>query len=388
MKLFILLSRVPFPLEKGDKLRAFNHIRCLSKYHEVHLFCLSDTEIHPQAVEVLEKYCMTITIARISKLRIYFGLLRTIFTRLPFQVGFFYNSIIKRKILAKIAEVKPDHVFCQLIRVTEYVKDLKIPKTLDFQDVFSKGAERMSSDSSLLMNFILKIEAKRVKKYEYTVFDYFNNKIIISAPDRDAIDHPDNQSIHVIPNGVDTDFFKPNIAIKHYDILFTGNMAYPPNINGVEFLVYQILPRLLKFRPEIKILIAGASPDKRVLRLASKNVTVSGWVEDIRTSYSDSKIFVAPMQIGTGLQNKLLEAMAMKLPCVTSGLANNALMSVEEVEILVGYSPDDYAKKIILLLDDKETYNRISEAGYNLVINKYNWETQVKKIHELIIKSG
>ena len=243
----------------------------------------------------------------------------------------------------------------------------------------------MSSDSSLLMNIVLKIEARRVKKYEHYIFGFFTNKIIISAPDRDAIDHPDNQNIQIIPNGVDTDYFSPVETKKNYDILFTGNMAYAPNVNGVEFLVYQILPELIKQRPDIKILIAGTTPDKRVLRLNSENVKVSGWVEDIRKCYSESKIFVAPMQIGTGLQNKLLEAMAMKLPCVTSGLANNALFATEDVEILVGYSPDDYARKILTLLDDINVYKRMAEAGYQFVLNKFNWEVQVEKLNQLMI---
>jgi len=385
VKLFVLLSRVPYPLEKGDKLRAFNQIRCLSKYYEIHLFCLNDKDLNPQALEVLKQYCKTVTVVRLKRIHIYIGLLRALFSGLPFQVGFFYHPFIKKKIVECIGLIQPDHVFCQLIRVAEYVKDINIPKTLDYQDVFSKGAERMSSDSSLLMNIVLKIEARRVKKYEHYIFGFFTNKIIISAPDRDAIDHPDNQNIQIIPNGVDTDYFSPVETKKNYDILFTGNMAYAPNVNGVEFLVYQILPELIKQRPDIKILIAGTTPDKRVLRLNSENVKVSGWVEDIRKCYSESKIFVAPMQIGTGLQNKLLEAMAMKLPCVTSGLANNALFATEDVEILVGYSPDDYARKILTLLDDINVYKRMAEAGYQFVLNKFNWEVQVEKLNQLMI---
>jgi len=125
-----------------------------------------------------------------------------------------------------------------------------------------------------------------------------------------------------------------------------------------------------------------------VLKLASDDVTVSGWVEDMRDCYAKSRIFVAPMQIGTGLQNKLLEAMAMKLPCVTSGLANNALQATEDSEILVGYSPEDYADKIVMLLKDREVYNRIANGGYNFILKNYDWETQVEKIHRLIMGAG
>jgi sugar transferase (PEP-CTERM/EpsH1 system associated) len=384
MKLFVLLSRVPYPLEKGDKLRAFNHIRYLAKFYEIHLFCVNDSDLHPEAKEILSQYCKSVTIVRINKINIYLGLIRALFNGLPLQVGFFYHPFIKRLILAKIAEIKPDHIFCQLIRVAEYVKDLKIPKTLDYQDVFSKGAERMSNQSSFFMKPILQLEAKRVEKYETDIFDFFNNKVIISEPDRDAINHPENNKIIVIPNGVDVDFFSHYSLPKEYDILFSGNMAYPPNINSVEYLIQQVLPELQKIKPGIKILIAGASPDKKVLKLASENVTITGWVENIRDCYAKSKIFVAPMQIGTGLQNKLLEAMAMKLPCVSSGLANNALHASEDTEILIGYSPQDYAAKIINLLDNPQIYQKIAEGGYRFVHENYNWDFQVEKLHKLI----
>jgi polysaccharide biosynthesis protein PslH len=388
MTLFFLLSRVPYPLEKGDKLRAFNHIKYLSKFHSIHLFCINDSDLHPEANEILLQYCKSITIVRLSKINIYLGLIRALFNGLPLQVGFFYHPFIKKKILSKIQEIKPDHIFCQLIRVAEYIKDLKIPKTIDYQDVFSKGAERMSTQASILMKPLLQLEAKRVEKYETQIFDFFDNKIIISEPDRDAINHPENQSIVVIPNGVDADFFSHYSLPKEYDILFTGNMAYPPNINSVEYLIQQVLPELQKVKPDIRILIAGASPDKRVLKLASENVNVTGWVENIRDCYAKSKIFVAPMQIGTGLQNKLLEAMAMKLPCVSSGLANNALHAVEDIEILIGYSPEDYSSKIVKLLDNADEYQKIAEGGYQFVHKNYNWDIQVEKLQQLITASS
>jgi polysaccharide biosynthesis protein PslH len=385
VKLFVLLSRVPYPLEKGDKLRAFNQIRLLSKYYEIHLFCINDTDLHPEAYNILSQYCNSVSIVRLSKINIYLGLIRALFNGLPLQLGYFYHPFIKKQILDKIAEIRPNHIFCQLIRVAEYVKDLNVPKTLDYQDVFSKGAERMSNQSSVFMKPILKLEAKRVEIYEAKIFDYFDNKIIISEPDRDAINHYKRNKIIVIPNGVDAEFFSYYTLPKEYDILFTGNMAYPPNINSVEYLVYRILPELKKVRPNIKILIAGATPVKKICKLESVNVTISGWVENIRDCYAKSKIFVAPMQIGTGLQNKLLEAMSMKLPCVSSGLANRSLNATEDEEILIGYTPEDYAMKIIKLLDDNDTFRKISEGGYQFVHNNYNWETHVSAINDIIL---
>ena len=220
--------------------------------------------------------------------------------------------------------------------------------------------------------------------YERMAFDQFNNKIIISYPDRDLIPHPEKEKIVVVANGVDTDFFHPLTREKEYDLVFTGNMGYPPNIDAAEFLVNKILPLVLEKRPDLRVLIAGTSPTMRVMVLRSPHVEVSGWVPDMREAYARAKIFIAPMQLGTGLQNKLLEAMAMKIPCITSSLANQALNAKPGEEILVGETPQEYTHHILTLLKDKDSAASIGEKGLQFVLKNYSWETETAKIEALI----
>jgi len=231
---------------------------------------------------------------------------------------------------------------------------------------------------------VFRSEYKRLLKYEHDVFEMFDNKTIISIPDRNLIPHPEKEKIHIVINGVDTDFFKPMDREKDYEIVFIGNMAYPPNVNAAEYLATKVLPVVQKTKPEARLLLAGATPDKRVLALQSDSVTVTGWMDDIRDGYARAKIFIAPMQIGTGLQNKLLEAMAMKVPSITSKLANNALCAKDGKEILVGSTPEDYAVLIIKLLDNPEFANKIAEAGYQFVIDNYNWESATAVLEEVM----
>lgn len=384
MKLFVLLSRVPFPLEKGDKLRAFNQIKYLSQHHQIHLCCLNDVELHPEARIVLGLFCDSLHIVDINRLQTYTGVLRAFLKGMPMQLGYFYHPSVQKSINKLIKEIQPDHIFCQLIRVAEYVRHIEMPKTLDYQDVFSKGAERLSSSSGMLMKYILKTEAKRLEKYEREIFDDFTHKTIISYPDREEIDHPEKDKIFVVPNGVDTDYYTPLFMPVKYDLVFTGNMGYPPNINSVEYLVNEIMPLVLKSRPHTRLLIAGATPDRRVMQLMSPNVFVSGWVDDIRESYSSADIFVAPMQIGTGLQNKLLEAMSMQLPCVSSELANSALKARDGEEILIGHNPEEYAEKILLLLEDRVFRDKIASKGQEFVLRNFNWQSQVEKLNSII----
>jgi len=299
MKFFILLPRVPYPLEKGDKLRAYNQIKYLSRFNEIHLCALHDSPVHKEALNALQPFCKSIHFLKLPILLRIINLFKTIFNGKPFQAGYFFNKKNLNEINRIINEIKPDRIYCQLIRVAEYVKNQKIKKTIDYQDVFSKGIERRISIAPFYMKPLLKAEHKRLQKYESEIFDLFDNKTIISIPDRDLIQHPQKEKIYVIPNGVDMGYYKPLNRVKEFDLLFTGNMGYPPNINSVIFLVKNILPEVIKKYPCIKVLIAGASPSLKVLSLRSENVTVTGWVKDIRECYAKSKIFIAPMQIGT-----------------------------------------------------------------------------------------
>lgn len=385
MKIFVILSRFPYPLEKGDKLRAYNQIKCLAKNHEIHLCATSDVKVTQNDIEALQPFCKTINIFNLSTFTIYSNILISFLAGRPLQVGYFYNKSTANKISKLIEQIKPDHIFCQLLRVAEYAKNIDIPKTIDYQDVFSAGVKRRSQTCPFYLKPILKLEYKRLLKYEHDVFEIFNNKTIISIPDRDLIPHPEKEKIEIVINGVDTDFFKPMEIKKEYELVFTGNMGYPPNVNAANFLAKEILPLVHKKNPEVKLAIAGATPHPSVQALKSEHVHVTGWVDDIRECYAKSKIFIAPMQIGTGLQNKLLEAMAMKIPSITSELANAALNAKNGDEILVGKAAEDFAGHIISILDNQELATKLAENGYKFVHQNYNWAAATQKLEDLMI---
>ncbi len=385
MKLFVILSRVPYPLEKGDKLRAFNQIKELSKKNQIILLALNDSKLDPKALDELKKYCVAISVIPFSRLNAFTNLVRTFFSAKPFQVGYFYMSKAQRKVDELIKKHQPDHIYCQLIRTTEYVKKYSnIPKTLDYMDVFSKGMERRKKTDSFYMKPFLNMEHRRLLKYEHDIFSYFQNKTIISEQDRDLIPHPDKQQIVVIPNGVDTDYFKATPFDKEFELLFNGNMNYPPNVESVEYLVNKVMPLIWKKLPAARLLISGASPSKRVLALKSERVEVSGWVDDIRYNFAISKVLVAPMQISIGLQNKLLEAMAMQIPCVTSSLANNAVGAIHNQQIMVADTPEQYAAAILELLENEAKAKQIAYNGYLFVIKNFNWQSTTAQLEKLM----
>ena len=385
MKIFVLLSRFPYPLEKGDKLRAFHQIKELSRNNEIILCTVSDEKVEEESIKILSKYCSEISVIKLPKWRIYWNLfIQLLFTNKSLQVAYFYNSSAKKKIDECIAKFQPDHIYCQLIRVTEYVRDSKIKKTLDYMDALARGMERRVEDAPFYMKWFLKTETIRLKRYEHFIFEDFDNHVIISEQDRKLIVNVKNDNVVVVPNGVDYETYKHAEIEKEYDLIFTGNMAYPPNVDSVVYLVNKIMPLVWKQRPNIRLVIVGAQPSAKVLRLKSDKVIVTGWVEDISVYYSRSKIFVAPMQIGTGLQNKLLEAMAMKLPCITSELANNALGASHNEDILIGNNEVEYTEHIIRLIENVNLQKEIAQKGYEFVKKNYTWEGSTAILEKLI----
>ncbi len=387
MRLLVVLSRMPYPLEKGDKLRAYHLIKRLAKHHEIYLFCLSDQLNKPTDEEHLRSFCKHLQVVHLPRWRILVRIVTAVFSRLPFQVSYFHHAHAQRAIDKVIADFKPDHVLCQLVRTTEYVRRrYELPKTLDYMDTLSKGMERRAENAPLHLRPFFKTETRRLIGYENLMLDLFDHHAIISAQDRDLLYHPERDHVEVIPNGVDTAYFIPRETGKKHDLLFTGNMNYAPNIDSVLFLVHHVLPLVHAKRPGTTLLIAGVDPDQRVRDLAvhDPKVTVSGWVKDIRDSYASARIFVAPMQIGTGLQNKLLEAMAMHMPCVTSALANNAVGAVPGASILIGQEPQDYADHILYLLDHPEERERLAANGQRFVRQTFDWDRSTERLDRLM----
>jgi len=384
MKLSIVVSRFPFPLEKGDKLRIYHQLRELSQRHAIQLHCLTDKPLKDEWIQEIQQYCQELHVYQLKKPLLYFNTLKQLFSSKPFQVGYFFQRSIKQQINSRIQEFKPDHIFAQLIRTTEYIKDIhEIPKTLDYMDALSKGMFRRAELVSGIKKRLYLLEGKRLAEYENRIFDYFNHHCIISEQDRTFIQHPDHQKIAIIENGISEEFFEDLSVQKTTDLVFIGNMNYPPNVECAEFLVNQILPLLDE---KIKVTLAGASPNKRILALGKHpQVTVTGWVEDIRTAYCSARIFVAPLFIGTGLQNKLLEAMAMGVPVITTPLANNALGAEDGLNIMIAADAKEFAMHIESLTNNQNQYSTIQKQARLFVKSEFSWKNSVQKLESLFV---
>jgi sugar transferase (PEP-CTERM/EpsH1 system associated) len=386
MNLLVLLPRVPYPLEKGDKLRAFYQIKDLSKYHDIYLVALQDGALHSEALQKLKPYCKEIHLFKLSLFTKLRGIIRAISKGLPMQCGYFYSAKAKQEIQKLINKIHPDHIYCFMIRMAEYVKNhTECSTTLDYQDVLSIGMKRRHEKAPFWKKPFFGYEYRTLKRYENSIFPCFTNKTIITSIDRDLIPHSQKQEIHVIPNGIDFEKFNYTKTEKKYDLIFAGNMSYPPNVDATMFLVKSIFPKLINNYPNLKLCICGATPVPAIKALACNNIHVTGWVDDMSEYYAQSSIFIAPLQLGTGLQNKLLEAMAMQLPCVTSSLAGNPLEgATHNHNIIICNNIDEYTNAISKLLNDNSFYNTITENAHQFVKTHYNWEEIGKRLDDVM----
>lgn len=384
MRLIVLTSRFPYPLDKGDKLRAFHQLKSLSKNNEIHLISLSDTLVESNHEQELKKYCKSVHVFKLKKWKILLNLAMGLFSNKPFQVKYFYQAAIHKKITRLIKAIDPDHIYCQLIRCVPYVQhEHHYSKTLDYMDAFSKGIERRINSASW-MKPIFKIEAQRLVKYENLAFEYFDNHCIISEHDRSYIFHEKKNQIKIISNGIDSHYFSSKEVKKKYDLVFIGNLSYAPNIDTSLYIAQELLPLLKEKFPLIKVLICGADPSYQLKKLANDNIEIIGWTPDIRNAYLAGKIFLAPLRIGTGLQNKLLEAMSLGLPCITSPLANQALKAKDGEQILVANSLEQYIQQIDLLLSNQQIRESIGGKAREYIKAAFDWESSVAELEKIM----
>jgi polysaccharide biosynthesis protein PslH len=382
MKIFVLLSRFPHPLDKGDRLRAYHQVEELSRRHEVVLCALAHEEVSAASHAAVSAICTRLEVIPLSRAGTALGMARALVTGLPLQVGFFLSERARRRVDALIADSSPDRFFFQLLRTAEYARGIEETSALDLMDAFSWGLEQRARHSPAWLAPLLRFEARRVARYEQDALRRFRRASIVTSQDRDHLPPSGRERVSVVANGVDFEAFAPREAPKEVDLLFVGNMAYPPNVLAAESLVREVLPRVRAERPA-SVLVAGTSPVARVRRLSGEGVEVTGRVDDIAGCYARSRLFVAPLTVATGLQNKLLQALAMGIPCVTSEAARRALGATER-EMRSGRDASEIAAAVLDLLRDPGAAAELGRRGREFALRDFQWSAAASALEKVI----
>lgn len=385
MKVLVVLPRFPLPTDKGDKLRAWHQVQGLAEQNEVYLYCTSDEPVQEEHLQRVKQICREVEVFPLSKIAVLWRLATNVFRNTPFQVAYFQSLASVKRLRQMALRIQPDVVYCQLARMAEHVIPLpQTRKVLDYQDAFSKGLERRLEHEAWWKRPLVKLEYQRLRTYEREIFDAFDERLIISAQDAALIDHPKHQEIRILPNGVDLDYYRPEPSAKTIDLLFTGNLQYEPNVNCIQYLVREVLPLLRDEFPHLQLVAAGKDPSRELQRLHARNLQLTGWVPDLRKYYRQSRLFVAPMQIGVGMQNKILEAMASGMPVITSSLTNNAIGGTHGHDIWIADTPSKVAEGISYLLNNTELALRLGQNARELMQKQYSWAEQNRQLQRYL----
>jgi len=386
-RILMISFRCPWPQDKGGYvLRFLNIAKILSKNYKVDLLTLIEDKAEEQYVDNLKKIFNNITYFYHPKIYEYFGALKAFFSFKPLQVGYYYSP----QMASWLKERYKDYnlIFCSTIRTAEYAKKLNVKRCIDFIDAISLNYHQAVKRAKGLWKMIYSVENKRLLDYERKIAKDFELSFITTQKDKDFILEKDNGKMVVLPNGVKEELLKREFVGKEEDLLvFFGKIDYQPNEDACLFFAREVFPKIKKEVPRVKFYIVGVNPTKKVLNLQRiEGIKVTGGVPDPYSSYLEkSKIIVAPIRFGGGMQNKILEGMALGKTVLTTPIGAAGITEAKDGEhfVVADYKkPDEIAKKAVLLLKDDELRRKIGKSARKLILENYTWDRVEKKLIE------
>jgi sugar transferase (PEP-CTERM/EpsH1 system associated) len=384
MRILCLTSRLPYPPNRGDRLRAFHFIEHLSLEHELSLVSFIADEAEREHLVPLGFFCMDVRVVPMSPWRSATSVAFNIWRREPLQ-ALYYRHQAMSSLVDELATTGGFHAaYVHLFRMAPYVTNHpELYRIIDLTDVISNEIDLSLPYRGLVSRTIYQIEKPRITRYEKWVARTFEETWLISEADRKTLAPACPQAkIQVIPNGVDAEhFFRTGQACEPQSLVFVGHLGVFHNIDAAIHLVRDVLPLIRQQIPDCTLQIVGADPDPQVQRLGEDPaVTVTGFVPDLNEHLNRAAIFVAPLRFAAGVQNKVLEAMAAERPVVTTSLVNSGLGAHPDQEILVADNAETMARQIITLLNDQQLREQIGQAARQFVQKRYRWDCAVERM--------
>jgi len=390
-KILFLAHRAPFPPDKGDKIRAFHLLQHLVARHEVWLGAGVDDPADMRRVGTNWDAYRDVCIVPLGRLRRACNMAWGALTGAPLSVARFRHPTLARWISRVLSDVQPDLVFVYSSAHAQYVAGSSLSGAqliVDFVDADAQKWLAYADSGPRAARWAYAAEARRLVRFEGKALDAAVAGILISETERrlQAELLPRGAAkLSVIPNGVDTDFFQPTPGPSATaDIVFCGRMDYAPNIDGAEWFVREILPRVRKCRPDAVFRIVGAAPVARVLALGSMpGVEVTGSVPDVRPHLDRAAVVVAPLRIARGIQNKVLEGLAMGRPMVATPDALDGIAAMPGHEVLVGADAETFAEAVVEVLTGKAPAD-LGQRGRQFVLRHHRWDGKLEALDRLI----
>jgi sugar transferase (PEP-CTERM/EpsH1 system associated) len=383
-KVLILSSRVPYPLVGGDRIRVYNMSRIIATKYQADLLAINESGAKREDIKVLEETFNELFLFDFGPMTLKLNALKKLLSRKPIQVEGYYFPAIQKWIDGHWKEY--DLIYCNHVRTAEYVRNLPCRKVLDFVDAISMNYKTALSRAKGFWKAFYFIEEKRLLPYELRVLRSFDKSFVTSPVDRRyLLGHASGPaSLEVIPNGVNNRAVEWSKSVKEENwISFLGKMDYYPNEDAVIYFAKEVFPLLSKAIHNMKFIIVGAYPTKKVQQLKRiPGVEVTGFVDDPYEYLAKSKVVVAPMRFGAGIQNKILEAMALKKAVVTTSVGAGGVQGEDGSHFVIADTPREMSERILELIRDEHKRIVLGENARVLIEHEYTWNIVGRKLLE------
>lgn len=394
-RILVLTPRFPYPVVGGDRLRIYNQCKVLSKYYDLTLLSLCETQ--EEFVSTIPNDGLFKKVERVllSKPQSFYNSFLGLFSTKPLQVAYYRSKDFQKKVDEEV--MNHDLVLCHLIRTTDYLKNYSGLKVAEMTDAISLNYQRVKENRTLkgFKAWIYRFEYKRLLDYECKILKQFNLCSLISQIDEkyllEACDYVESEIV-ISGNGVQIDQypfqFKPYRKSEPLRIVFIGAMNTLQNYDAAHWFASKILPLIANEFNVIFEVVGKISIGYKDKLSEFDKVKVVGAVESIPLTVKGAHIGVCPMRIGAGVQNKVLEYMALGLPCITTSLGLEGIKAVPDNHLLVADTPMEYVQQINNLIAKSEVFFKIAKSARNLVEEEYSWQKQqesfISRLNELL----
>jgi len=359
----------------GARIRMYYTAKALSKRHEVDLLVIDEEPVNQGAIDKLQDTFRNVQLFSYSRTSFYRNIVLNIGSKQPLQVSYFDFPEISNWVENNNSEY--DLIYCYLVRAGQYAIGRECPCVVDFADALSKTYQQRARYHSAPKNILYRFESLRLRQYEKFLLENVEQTLVTTQSDQSAISgEQDVKRPAVVPNGVKPELLKKEPAKlgDGTDLVFLGKMDYFPNIDAATHFAKELFPDIKNEVPSATFTIVGSNPPKKVRNLGQySGVRVTGYVDDPSEYLRNGDIVVVPLRYGSGIQNKVLEAMAVGKPVVTTPLAADGICGKHGRHFYVEELDVDFIRRIIDIFKNPES-RRVGRSGRELVESRYTWE--------------
>jgi sugar transferase (PEP-CTERM/EpsH1 system associated) len=399
MRILWLKSDLLLPLDKGGKLRTWHLMRHLAQHHDITYLAFADPDTPREHVDGMREVAARVeTVARTDprkgSLRFYADAAAHLVDPLPYAVGKYRSRAYRERLTQLLATSRFDLIVCDFL-----VPAVNLPRTLPCPAViFTHNVEaeiwrrHAETNRNPIARAFLAAQHRRMLRFERRTLARFDGVLAVSDADSQAFDrlYPGavRQPAHVVPTGVETDFFTAEPSDPASKTLaFTGSMDWLPNEDAMLFFCRDILPLIRAEEPDVRLVIVGRTPTPAVKKLAEDaHVTVTGRVDDVRPYVRDASVYIVPLRIGGGTRLKIFEAMAMGKAVVSTTVGAEGLPVVAGEHLMLADEPRAFARGVVRLMRDIERRRQLETAARALVVDRYDWSAVAGALEDALVR--